>query len=400
MEYQTFFSFFRIYLSPIKKYQEDYGILMKPGRYLVLGDIACAEGAIYAGCSLFAGYPITPATEIAEYLSRRLPECNGYFLQMEDEIASSAAIIGASWAGAKAMTATSGPGFSLMQENISYAYHTETPIVIVVVQRSGPSTGQATYPAQQEFYQARYGAHGDYESIVLSPNSVQEAFDMTIRAFNLSEMYRLPVILLMDGAIGHMREELIIPKPETIQIEYRYKLGDPQTRENQILPMGQFGEGHKLLVTGSAHEISGKRNYAPEVHSATIRRICSKISNASDIIEIESRYLDDAKAVIISYGISARPAYGAVLALRKKGIKVGFIRFKTLWPFPDIILQKLMNEDINHVFVVEMNNGMAVREVQRVIKNAKIISVTQLGGVIPSMESIIKKVEAQMECKN
>jgi len=366
---------------------------MLPGKYLVLGDIACAEGAIYAGCKLFAGYPITPATEIAEYLSRRLPEVGGDFLQMEDEIASSAAIIGASWAGVKAMTATSGPGFSLMQENISYAYHTETPIVVVNVQRSGPSTGQATYPAQQEFYQSRYGAHGDYESIVLCPSSVQETFDMTIRSFNLSEQYRIPVILLMDGAIGHMREKLVIPNPKNLKIINRIYMDDNYTGNGLVLPMGKFGSGQKLLITGSAHEISGKRNYSPKVHQSTIKRICSKVQANNDIIEIESFNLDDANTVIISYGVSARPSYGAMLNLRKKGVKIGFIRLKTIWPFPDTLLRNLINNNVHSVFVVEMNNGMAVREVSRVIKNAQVFSISVLGGIIPKIKYITKKVE-------
>lgn len=375
---------------------------MKPGRHLVLGNIACAEGALYADCKFFAGYPITPASEITEYLSRRLPECGGNFLQMEDEIASSAAIIGASWAGTKSMTATSGPGFSLMQENISYAYHTETPVVIVDVQRSGPSTGQATYPAQQDFYQARYGAHGDYESIVLSPWSVQECFDMIIRGFNLAEQYRLPVILLMDGAIGHAREELIIPERDEIQIINRPRLSSgkkqgSQVDSNLILPMGTFGEGSELLVTGSAHEPSGKRNYAPTVHETTVKRIISKITEAPNIIEIHSDFLSDAKQVIISYGVSARPSYGAVLALRKKGINIGFIRLKTLWPFPDEFLLNLLKDEIGHIFVVEMNMGKAVREVQRVIKDVELISISQLGGIVPSVQSIVKKVERGIE---
>jgi len=376
---------------------------LKPGRYFVLGDIACAEGALYAGCNFFAGYPITPATEITEYMAKHLPENGGYFLQMEDEIASSAAIIGASWAGAKAMTATSGPGFSLMQENISYAYHTETPIVIVVVQRSGPSTGQATYPAQQEFYQSRYGAHGDYESIVLSPSSVQETFELTVRSFNLSEKYRVPVILLLDGAIGHFREQLIIPEKGAIEIINRKCLKNNRTISNDlvdnILPMAHFGEGKKLLITGSAHEISGKRNYDPKVHESTINRICSKISQAKDIIDLEYHHIEDSTSLIISWGVSARPSLGAVLSLRQEGIKIGFIKLKTIWPFPDEILNNLVHEDISDIFVVEMNNGMAVREVQRVLRPRRIFSIKKLGGVIPSINFIKENILRYLKCQ-
>ncbi|MHC1592084.1 MAG: 2-oxoacid:acceptor oxidoreductase subunit alpha [Candidatus Helarchaeales archaeon] len=370
---------------------------MKAGRYFVLGNIACAEGAIYAGCNFFAGYPITPASEITEYLSRELPKIGGRFLQMEDEIASCAAAIGASWAGAKSMTATSGPGFSLMQENISYAYHTETPLVIVDVQRSGPSTGQATYPAQQDFYQARHGAHGDYQSIVLSPWSVQETFDMTIRAFNLAEKYRVPVILLMDGAIAHAKEELLIPEHESIKIENRKRLKageklDPSLHPDHVLPMGRFGDGLKLLVTGSAHEPSGKRNYSPSVHEETIKRICSKITSASDIMEIQSKYLENSKMAVISYGVSARPSLRAVEKLRSRGVPVGFIRLKTLWPFPDRLLQDLLQDRVSSAFVVEMNIGKAVREVQRAIKGIDVSSISKLGGVVPNSEEIVERV--------
>lgn len=374
---------------------------MKPGTYFVLGNEACAEGAINAGCNFFAGYPITPATEIAEYLSIKLPQVKGYFLQLEDEIAAICSIIGASWAGAKAMTATSGPGFSLMQEAISYAYHTETPIVIVEVSRSGPSTGQATYPSQQDFYQVRYGAHGDYEAVVLTPWSVQEAFDFTIKSFNLAETYRVPVILMMDGAIAHSREKLTIPDPLSLSIINRKIIPghcEPfkSIDDTLVPPMPLFGSGCNLLVTGSAHESSGLRNYNPKIHSQTVSRISAKITQASkDIWEIDSQFMEDAEYVILSYGVSARSAYGAVLKLRKK-YKVGFVRLKTLWPFPDELLKKVFDGEIKSIFVAEMNIGKAVREIQRVNKTAKVVSISKLGGLIPSIEDIIKKFEKEV----
>jgi 2-oxoglutarate ferredoxin oxidoreductase subunit alpha len=373
---------------------------MKSGTDLVLGNHACAEAALIAGCRFFAGYPITPATEIAEYLSINLPKHEGYFLQLEDEIAAICSVIGASWAGAKAMTATSGPGFSLMQEAISYAYHTETPIVIIEVGRSGPSTGQATYPSQQDFYQVRYGAHGDYEAIVLSPWSVQESFDFTIRSFNLAEKYRVPVILFMDGAIAHGREKLTIPDASKIHLTRRKsKVGHCEPfkpiDETLVPPMPIFGSGCNLLVTGSAHELSGLRNYAPKVHAETVSRICNKVKNASkDICEIDSKYMDDARHVILSYGVSARVSYGAVLKLREK-YEVGFLRLKTLWPFPDELIQKTIGDQVKTIFVVEMNVGKAVREIQRLNKPAKIISVPKLGGLIPSINDVVEKFEKE-----
>ncbi|MFX1449245.1 MAG: 2-oxoacid:acceptor oxidoreductase subunit alpha [Promethearchaeota archaeon] len=373
---------------------------MKAGTYFMLGNEASAEGAIYAGCNFFAGYPITPATEIAEYLSIKLPQIKGYFLQLEDEIAAICSVIGASWTGAKAMTATSGPGFSLMQEAISYAYHTETPIVIVEVSRSGPSTGQATYPSQQDFYQVRFGAHGDYEAIVLTPWSVQEAFDFTIKSFNLAETYRVPTILMMDGAIAHSRERLMVPEQSKVPlINRKMKSGHCEPfkaiDDTLVPPMPLFGMGCNLLITGSAHEPSGLRNYNPKIHSETVSRICAKVKQASnDICEIEAQFMEDAKYVILSYGVSARSAYGAVLKLRKE-YKVGFIRLKTIWPFPDELLKNLLKDEIKSIFVVEMNIGKAVREIQRVNKTAKIVSITKLGGLIPSINDIIKIFERE-----
>lgn len=368
----------------------------------ILGDHACALGALAAGCNFFAGYPITPATEIAEYLSQNLPKNNGFFVQLEDEIASICAVIGASWAGAKAMTATSGPGFSLMQEAISYAYFTETPCVIVDVQRSGPSTGQATYPSQQDFYQARFGAHGDYESIVLSPWSVQESFEMTIRSFNLAEEFRLPVILLMDGAIGHSREGLLIPPKNKIKLIER-KLNKSnkfpfETIDDSLVPsMLIFGKDFPFMVTGSAHEKSGKRNYDSNIHTENIIRIIAKVQNASNkIIDLELKNVEDADYFICSFGVSARPSYGAFLKLREEGHKMGFIRFKTLWPFPNQQLRELFNKNFKKIFVIEMNMGKLSREIERV-SHGQIVSYNKLGGLVPSIKEIYSFIKEEVE---
>jgi 2-oxoglutarate/2-oxoacid ferredoxin oxidoreductase subunit alpha len=371
--------------------------MLKPGKNLVLGNIACAEGALRAGCRLFAGYPITPANEITEYMSGELPKVGGYFLQMEDEIASIAACIGSSWAGAKPMTATSGPGFSLMQENLSYAHMTETPLVVVDVQRSGPSTGQSTDASQQDFYQARYGAHGDYEIIALSPWSAQEMFDLTVRAFNLAEQYRTPVYFLADGMIGHIREELTVP--EEIEIVNRKAPSSPNvtpfgTDDPSLVPeMPKFGQGYRLQVTGSSHRPNGVRDYSPKVHSDKVRRIMKKITQAEPKIrDVAKGDLDDAKVAVVSFGASARPSYGAVKKLREEGIKAGLLRLKTLWPLPDEEFADLANK-VDAILVVEMNAGKLVREVQRVAcGKTKIASLTRLGGVTPTQGDIVQEL--------
>jgi 2-oxoglutarate ferredoxin oxidoreductase subunit alpha len=367
--------------------------MLKPGRHLVLGNIACAEGAIKAGCRLFAGYPITPANEISHHMAAELPKVGGFFLQMEDEIASIAAVIGASWAGAKTMTATSGPGFSLMQENIGYAYMTETPCVVVNVQRSGPSTGQATLPSQQDVYQAKYGAHGDYEAIALSPWSVQEMFDLTVRAFNLAERFRLPVMLMADGMIGHIKEKLVVPaEVETVD---RRRPNGPEctpfgTNDPSRVPeMPRFGDGFRLLVTGSTHRPSGVRDYTPKYHQMKVNRIREKVLVASDEIRDNvATDITDADIVVISYGASARPSFGAVRRARADGVKAGLLRLRTIWPFPDKTISEFADE-AKTLLVVEMNVGKMVREVERVVcGRAKIGSVAKIGGVLPTVSEI------------
>jgi 2-oxoglutarate ferredoxin oxidoreductase subunit alpha len=371
--------------------------MLNSGRYLVLGNIAAAEGALRAGCRFFAGYPITPANEITEHMSAELPKNGGFFLQMEDEIASIAACIGGSWAGAKAMTATSGPGFSLMQENLSYAHMTETPLVVIDVQRSGPSTGQSTDASQQDFYQARYGAHGDYEVIAISPWSAQEMYDLAIRAFNLAETYRTPVYFLPDGMIGHIKEELVVP--ENVDLVDRKKPMSKTvtpfgTDDPSLVPdMPRFGQGYRLQVTGSSHRPNGVRDYTTKVHSDKVRRIIQKIIQAEPLIrDVAKVDLDDAKVAIVSFGASARPSYGAVKKLRDEGVKVGLLRLKTLWPLPEEEFRDLASK-VDAILVVEMNAGKLVREVQRVAcGQTKIVSLTRLGGVTPTQSDIMQEL--------
>ena len=374
--------------------------MLKPGKHLVLGNIACAEGAIKAGCKFFGGYPITPASEISHHISGELPKVGGIFMQMEDEIASIASVIGASWAGAKAMTATSGPGYDLMQENIGYAHMTETPLVLVNVQRSGPSTGQSTDPSQQDIYQAKYGAHGDYEVIAISPWSVQEMFDLTVRAFNLSETYRTPVMLMSDGLIGHIEEKLIVP--EKVDVVDRKKPSSKSVKPwgtddpSGVPEMPSFGEGYSLLVTGSTHRPDGVRNMAPEYHQKIIYRIRDKILNAeSRIRDIHTEYIDDAKIAILSFGASARPSMEAVQRAREQGIKAGLFRLKTIWPFPEKEVMELA-DNVDAIIVVEMNFGKLVKEVERVVcGKAKVFSLAKVGGQLPFSREIFETIRRE-----
>jgi len=349
------------------------------------GNEACAEGAIIAGCRFFAGYPITPANEIAEHLAWRLPQVGGIAIQMEDELASLGAVIGASWAGAKAMTATSGPGFSLMQESIGYAFMTETPCVIVDVQRAGPSTGQATKCGQGDVMQARWGTHGDYASIVLAPNSVQEMFDLTIKAFNLAEKFRTPVVLLADEIVAHMRERIAVPSSEKVEIVNRKK---PKRTDKaffgpeDIPPMPSVGQGFNVSVTGSTHNEYGIRYTAdPIVHQRLVERLVGKITkNAGKIVDIEHYNADGCEAGIVSYGCTSRAVYETLDLAKKKGINVGFIRLKTLWPFPDDAVQT-MSQNAKILFVPEMNLGQIFYEVERAVHGTvPVVPVNKIGG--------------------
>ncbi len=372
---------------------------MKPGVHFVDGGTACAEGAIYAGCRFFAGYPITPANSIIEHMAMRLPQVKGYYLQMEDEIASIAAIIGASWAGGKVMTATSGPGFSLMQENLGYAYHTETPLVVVDAQRSGPSTGQATMPGQQDIMQARYGTHGDIAPIAFCPWSVQEMFTFTIHAFNYAERFRTPTLIMTDGEVSYMREPLKIPKAGEIEVVNREKLTKKHPRPEEAFlryEMPRFGDGHNLLVTGSAHRPTGVRDYAPQFLRDTIKWIFEKNRAAGVLLreeklDLETYNLEDADTVVLSFGAAARPAYQAVQTAKEEGKAVGFIRLKTLWPLPELHLSELLN-DIHRVLVVEMNMGMMVNEIARVACLANVESVPKVAGEVHRSNEILQRI--------
>lgn len=352
-----------------------------------LGDEAVAYGALFAGCTFFAGYPITPASEVAETMARELPNANGYYVQFEDEIGSIAAVIGAARAGARAMTATSGPGFSLMQENIGYAVMTETPCVIVDVQRSGPSTGQATKPAQGDVLQARWGTHGDHEMIALAPNSVQECFDLTIDCFNLAERYRHPVILLADGEIGHLREKLVFPDAADVGLFPRGGV-DPADEPGLIPLMKEFGQGEFLHITGSTHKEDGMRDVvSQDVHASLITRVCDKIEkNRHNIERYEERFMDDAEMVIVSFGAASRPALGAVLRARQEGRKVGYLRLITIWPFCQARLTEA-GRRASKILVPEMNLGQIAREVERFV-SVPVVRVSKIGGVPHSVHEI------------
>jgi 2-oxoglutarate ferredoxin oxidoreductase subunit alpha len=373
--------------------------MAKSGTYFWSGNEACVEAAIIAGCRFFAGYPITPSSEILEDLSERLPKVDGIFMQMEDELASIGAVMGASWAGKKAMTATSGPGFSLMQETIGWAFMTETPCVIVDVQRVGPGTGQATKCAQGDVMQARWGTHGDYAAVALSPNSVQEMFELTIRAFNLAEKYRTPVVLLADETIAHVREQITVPPLEDIEIVNRKK---PQQGETaffgleEVAPMPSVGEGFNVAVTASTHDERGVRfTQEAAVHKRMLENLNAKINNhAEDIVKAESYNVDDCKVGIVSFGCTSRAVYEAVEKAEALGIKTGYVRLKTVWPFPDKAVERLAKA-AEKIIVPEMNLGQVSREVERVACKTKIIRLNKIGGgeLITPEELLDKIVE-------
>jgi 2-oxoglutarate ferredoxin oxidoreductase subunit alpha len=362
------------------------------------GDEAYAYGALLAGCRFFAGYPITPATEAAEVMSRLLPLVGGTYIQMEDEIASMGAIIGASLAGVKSMTVTSGPGFSLMQENIGYAVMTETPCVVVDVQRSGPSTGQPTEPSQGDIMQARWGSHGDYEIIALAPNSVQESLDLTIECFNLAEKYRNPVFLMTDGEVGHMREGITIPEYGRYEILEREKPSRepcdyvPFLPESGKIPrLADFGTGYHTYFTGLTHKPSGLPSTDDaDVHTQLVSRLCEKIADDTDELTwVEELYMDDAESVVVSYGITSRAAAYAVKVLRAEGRKVGYLRLITIWPFPEKVLRRI-GESAERILVPEMNLGQIYYKVKEAVGyNAEVIRLPKIGGVMHAPEDIV-----------
>lgn len=367
--------------------------VLAPGNQFMTGDEAIAYGALYAGCRFFAGYPITPASEVAETMSAELPKVGGRYVQMEDELGSIAAVVGASWAGQLAMTATSGPGFSLMQENLGYAVMTETPLVLVDVQRSGPSTGQATLPAQGDVQQARWGTHGDHPIVALSPSSVQEAFDMTVRAFEIAERYRTPVILLADGIIGHSSESFTVP--ESVDVPTRaLASADDETYfgDPTVAPMPQFGEGLRSHVTGSTHEPDGMRDVNTRaVHDELVRGMHEKIeANRDDIVEVTDHHTDDATEVVVSYGITGRTARGAVERLRSDGQDVGLLELKTVWPFPEDAVKRA-SAGADRVFVPELNLGQVAREVERV-SDVPVDRLDRIGGDPWTVEELVDRI--------
>lgn len=371
------------------------------GEYYLTGDVACAEGALAAGCRFFGGYPITPATEIAEHMSARLPGVGGTFIQMEDEIAAMASVLGAAWAGQKSMTATSGPGFSLMMENIGLGVCTETPCVVVNVQRGGPSTGLPTMGAQADMMQARWGSHGHYEIIALAPCSAQEIFHQTIDAFNLSERYRTPVLIMTDEIIGHMSEKVIIPDAAKIKTEWRpapkgrkdrFKLFKPNA--NGVAPMPAAGQGYHVHVTGLTHDEKGYPVMTVEAQQEMMDRLTAKIrNNRNDIIRTEARMIEDADIVLVSYGISARTSLAAMQMARSKGIRVGLLRLMTVWPFAEDQIRELAAR-VKGFVTVEINLGQIHLEVQRCAEGrVPCHLVGHPGGTVISPEQVIQKIE-------
>jgi 2-oxoglutarate ferredoxin oxidoreductase subunit alpha len=354
------------------------------GSYYVDGDEASAYGAIAAGCKFFAGYPITPSTEIAEAFARMSPRVGGIFIQMEDEMGSLAAVIGASWAGVKAMTVTSGPGFSLMMEYIGLGVMMETPFVLVNIQRAGPSTGIPTLTGQGDIMQSRWGSHGDYEIIALVPNSPQELFDFTIKAFNLSEKYRTPVLVMSDECVGHMTEKIVIPKAEEIELEerklFKGKIEEylPFKPDKDLVPfMIKGGNGGGCYISSFLHD---ERGFPVEKEGKYEKRLIDKIlKNKNKIIEIEEIEVEDAEVVVISYGISSRVAIRGIELAKKEGIKVGSLRLITIWPFPEERIYELAKK-VKAFVVVEINYGQIVFEVERVVKGKTNIALVPHGG--------------------
>ena len=369
---------------------------------MMQGNEACAAGAIAVGCRFFGGYPITPSTDIAEYMARELPKIGGVFIQMEDEIASIAAIIGASVGGVKAMTATSGPGFSLMQENIGYAAMTEIPCVIVNVMRLGPSTGRPTSPSQGDVMQARWGSHGDHPIIALAPASVPECFDLTVRAFNLSERYRTPVIVLIDEVVGHMREKVQLPPLEEIKVIERIRPTEPPEwykpyggSPNDVPPLAPFGSGYRYHITGLHHDEAGfPTNHVDEVRPWA-RRIFRKIKgNVNHIAQCETDGVEDARDVIVAYGAVARAAQEAIRIARARRRKVGLLRLQTLWPFPTRIVSEVCR-DARRVIVPEMNLGQISIEVERIVGDRKVRRVNRIDGELITPQEILDAMEAK-----
>ncbi len=371
---------------------------MKNNVKFVQGNEACVQGALYADLDFYAGYPITPSTEIAELLAKSLPQKGGKFIQMEDEIASLCAIIGASLTGKKVMTATSGPGFSLMQEALGYAVMTEIPLVIVNVMRGGPSTGNPTHVSQGDVNQARWGTHGDHAIVTLTASNNQDVFQMTVEAFNIAEMYRTPVILLFDEVVGHLREKLVIPEPDEIQLVNRLRTSVREgvnyhpylPREDDRLPMSDFGGVHRYNVTGLHHDMWGFPTDKPEIVHNLMRHLVDKIENSCHALaKYKTYHLENAEYLLISYGSSARSTLHAVDIMRNRGERVGMLELQTLWPFPSHIVAEYA-KDVKLVAVVEMNMGQILQPVQLAVeKPDRVFLINRIDGELITHTNII-----------
>ena len=366
------------------------------GTHYFDGDYACGEGAMAAGCRFVAGYPITPSTEVVERIARRFPMMGGTFVQMEDELASMAAVVGASWTGTKSMTVTSGPGFSLMMENLGLGAMMETPCVVVNVQRGGPSTGLPTMVGQADVMQARWGSHGDYELIAICPQSPQEAFDLTIEAFNLSEVYRVPALVMLDECVGHMTEKVIIPPADEIDIVARKLTAQspeeylPYRVNGGLIPeFARVGDGYRFHTTGLTHDERGYPVMSEECQELCVRRLVDKIRcNADDIVHVEEEQIDGAEVVVLCYGIAARVARMGVDLARQRGVKVGVIRLVVIWPFPEKRIRELAGK-IKAFVVPEINYGQMVLEVERCAAGkADAVLVPHGGGGVHDPETI------------
>ena len=371
------------------------------GAHYLDGDFAIAEGALAAGCRFFAGYPITPSTETAERFAERIPFVGGVFIQMEDEIASITALIGAVWAGQKALTVTSGPGFSLMMENIGLACMQEVPLVIANVQRGGPSTGLPTLTGQQDMMQVRWGSHGDYRIIALSPDSPQECFDLAIHAFNLSELYRVPVFIMTDECVGHMHEKVVIPPADQIEIVERKWYTGPKDKylpykpdADQVPFMIKAGDGYRFHTTGLTHDERGYPVINAECQDWCVRHLCDKIDkNADKIIKFEEDQTAGAEVLVISYGITSRVSVKAVQDARRQGIKVGTLRLVTVWPFPEKRVRELAAQ-VKAIIVPELNLGQVIKEVERTTAGrTKVIGVPHCGGWVHDPNDILQAIK-------
>ncbi len=371
------------------------------GAHFIDGDHACCEGALAAGCRFSAGYPITPSTEVVERIAARFPHVGGMFIQMEDELAASIVILGAAWGGAKVLTVTSGPGFSLMMEHIGFAAMTETPCVFVDVQRAGPSTGLPTLPAQADMMQVRWGSHGDYGIIALSPNSPQECFNLTIEAFNLAETYRVPTFLMMDESVGHMTERVVIPPADEIEVVPRRYTSKPpgeylpyEPEEDLVPAMVRVGRGYNVHVTGLTHDERGYPMMNATAQDRLIRRLVDKIrKNAHKIARYEESRIEGADVVVVSYGITSRVAMEGIRLARENGIKVGILRLVVVWPFPGWRIAELAGQ-IKAFVVPELNMGQMVLEVERYAAGqAKTLCVPHAGGTVHDPREIATVIE-------